>query len=79
MWKPLFSTLRCVSVTPLGKPVVPEVYCRFTGSAGRVAASRAARSSSETRAAPARKSAHVPSATGSAACRPATSPACTWA
>ena len=27
---PLFRTLWCVSMTPFGKPVVPEVYCIMT-------------------------------------------------
>ena len=25
--RPFDSRLRCVSITPLGRPVVPEVYC----------------------------------------------------
>ncbi len=40
----------CVSITPLGKPVVPEVYCMFTTSWGSSVAWRAANSSSETMA-----------------------------
>ena len=30
--KPSLPMLRCVSCTPFGKPVVPEVYCMFTTS-----------------------------------------------
>ena len=29
---PLLRMLKCVSMTPLGKPVVPLVYCMFTTS-----------------------------------------------
>src|SRR5579863_4381466 len=36
---PLLTTLRCVSSTPLGKPVVPEVYCMFVTSSGDTAMS----------------------------------------
>ena len=31
-----YSTLRWVSTTPLGSPVVPEVYIMPTGSSGRI-------------------------------------------
>ena len=30
--KPLFTMLWCVSITPFGKPVVPEVYCMLITS-----------------------------------------------
>ena len=71
MWNPLLSTLRWVRVTPLGNPVVPEVYCRVTGSSGPAAASRAVSSSSLTPAPAARKAAHAVSVAGSPG-RPAT-------
>ena len=32
MWNPLLMMLWCVSITPLGKPVVPEVYCMLITS-----------------------------------------------
>ena len=32
MWKPLLRMLWWVSITPLGKPVVPEVYCMLITS-----------------------------------------------
>src|SRR5260370_38945154 len=35
-----YSTLRCVMMTPLGLPVVPDVYSSVTGSAGRIALTR---------------------------------------
>ncbi len=38
--------LRCDSVAPLGKPVVPDVYWMLIGSSDASDASRAARSSS---------------------------------
>ena len=31
---PLFTILRCVSITPLGNPVVPDVYCILHTSSG---------------------------------------------
>ena len=34
---PLFTRLRCVSITPLGRPVVPEVYWILATSSGRLA------------------------------------------
>ena len=55
MEKPLLRMLRCVSITPLGKPVVPEVYCMLITSSQAVAA-RAARSSSSGRWAPSKSS-----------------------
>ena len=35
-----YSTLRWVMMTPLGLPVVPDVYSRVTGSSGVMAAIR---------------------------------------
>ncbi len=34
MLRPLLTMLRWVSITPLGKPVVPEVYCKLMTSSG---------------------------------------------
>ena len=39
---PLLMILLCVSITPLGKPVVPEVYCMLHTSFGRTRAARRA-------------------------------------
>src|SRR5262245_31186585 len=52
------STLRCVSMAPLGKPVVPEVYWMLTTSCGLTAAARRSRSASLTADARARNSGH---------------------
>ncbi len=41
----LLMTFRWVSMTPLGKPVVPEVYCMFMTSSKLSSASRLSRSS----------------------------------
>ena len=57
-----YRTLRWVSRTPLGLPVVPEVYSRASGSPGLIAATRAVISpgSAASRSRPsAAKSAHV--------------------
>ena len=45
------SISACVRTTPLGKPVVPEVYMMKAVAAGSTARARAARSSAETLAA----------------------------
>src|SRR3954454_5280931 len=42
--KPLLSRLWWVSVAPLGKPVVPEVYWMLIGSSAESCVSRSARS-----------------------------------
>ena len=41
---PLLTTLRCVSMTPFGNPVVPEVYCMLQTSSGLMARQRASTS-----------------------------------
>jgi len=40
--KPLLMMLRWLSVAPLGKPVVPDVYWMLIGSSGWSEASRSA-------------------------------------
>ena len=48
MHLPSLTTLRCVSMTPLGNPVVPEVYCMLQTSSGTTCAAMRCTSSSGT-------------------------------
>jgi hypothetical protein len=50
--------LRLESMTPLGNPVVPEVYCMLITSSGPIAELRASSSSSETCDAATRRSSY---------------------
>ena len=59
--------LRLVSMTPLGKPVVPDVYCMLITSVMPMDRPRASSASSDTRVAASRSDAYgvKPSGTGS--------------
>ena len=46
---PLFTRLRCVSSTPFGEPVVPEVYWILATSSGAVALASKSRSAGQHR------------------------------
>ena len=56
---PLFMMLRWVSITPFGKPVVPEVYCMLQTSSGLTEAAIMRTLSSGTLSALSRNSFHV--------------------
>ena len=54
---PLLTMLRLESMTPLGKPVVPDVYCMLITSSAPMPRPRASSSASDTRPAIRRRSA----------------------
>ncbi len=56
--KPLLRMFRLESMTPFGKPVVPDVYCMLITSSGLMAPLRASSPASGTRGARARSSAY---------------------
>ena len=73
-----FATLtkdRCLSRTPLGRPVVPEVYCSMTASSGSVGSRRGRRCSPRRPATASRSDSEMQTRFGSPAATPSTTAA----